>query len=181
MSSSCVPGTSFGVTPMGHVHCKSTYSEAITENLDPAFSGHVKDWFADRLESLALELRNAHMVGLPSVLVNGSLTDIARLLYSARRGIDAVFGHEGFSTSPGWDVMLDLFQSEEAGKKISVSSACIGAACPPTTALRWIQALESMGFVERVNDVSDRRRSFLQLTIRGRAATEEALKLHWSE
>jgi len=74
--------------------------------------------------------------------------------------------------------MLDLYQSEEAGKPISVTSACIGAACPPTTGLRWIQALEGMGLIVRVNDPSDKRRTFVQLTPKGRAATEQALELY---
>ena len=45
-----------------------------------------------------------------------------------------------------------------------VTSACIGAAVPTTTALRWIAMLEAKGLITRENDSSDARRVFVKLS-----------------
>ena len=45
-----------------------------------------------------------------------------------------------------------------------VTSACIGAAVPTTTALRWIALFEAQGLISRENDASDARRIFVQLS-----------------
>jgi hypothetical protein len=39
---------------------------------------------------------------------------------------------------PAWDILLDLFAASIERRPVSVSSACVAAAVPPTTALRWI-------------------------------------------
>jgi len=49
------------------------------------------------------------------------------------------------------------------GKRVPVTSACIGAAVPTTTALRWIAMLEEKGLIARENDSSDARRVFVKL------------------
>lgn len=161
---------------MGRVNSQVSYLVVNSEELSAEFGQLEKSRLAEKIEDLVLELKRALALETKSGRANASFAEIAKSLYSARRLVDAAFEHEGFSTSPGWDVMLDLYQAETAGRVISVSSACIGAACPPTTGLRWIQAIESMGLIERVSDPTDRRRSFLRLTQKGRAATEQALE-----
>lgn len=104
------------------------------------------------------------------------LSAAAKMIYDARRKIDAVFGLAGFSVSPAWDIMLDLFAAHADNRAISVSSACIGAACPPTTALRWIGVLEQQGLVARTNDATDARRTFLTLTSAGVSLTDQAIR-----
>ena len=47
------------------------------------------------------------------------------------------------------------------GQLISISSATIAAAVPPTTALRYIEALQRHGLAERRPDPDDRRRWYL--------------------
>ncbi len=163
---------------MGRVDYKSEYSLDRLEEFAVAGAQPDSERLAEKLQALAIELKNIQISKARSGWVNAGLAEIAKSLYSSRRCVDTVFDHEGFATSPGWDVMLDLYQAHEAGKRISVSSACIGAACPPTTALRWIQALESMDLIMRVSDPTDKRRSFVQLTPKGRAATERALELY---
>ena len=69
-----------------------------------------------------------------------------------------------------WDILLDLFVSEREGREISVSSACIAANVPPTTALRWIGLLEDRGAILREPDPTDRRRINLRLSDEARAA-----------
>lgn len=71
---------------------------------------------------------------------------------------------------PAWDMLLDLYQAELQGRIISVSSACIASAVPPTTALRWIRVLEEEQLLLRIRDRADGRRVHLELTERARCA-----------
>lgn len=103
---------------------------------------------------------------------------MARELYTKRRKIDQIFGIPGFVVSPAWDIMLDLFQAYAQRKSLSVSSACLGAGCPSSTALRYLRVLENNGLVERVGDPNDRRRDFVAFTGKGRKRMEMALDLH---
>ncbi len=65
---------------------------------------------------------------------------------------------------PAWDMLLDLTAAKVEHKRVSVTSLCIAAGVPPTTALRWIGQLTHAGLFERVEDQSDRRRAFIALT-----------------
>lgn len=141
-----------------------------------ALSG--REAIADQLEAIAIELRNLTDCEMQVVPTDGTLLGIAKSLYRARRKIDEVFGMVGFSVSPAWDIMLDLYQASMRGNQISVSSACIGAACPPTTGLRWLQALETMQLIERRQDAIDKRRINVLITERGRLHTAQALQMH---
>ena len=49
---------------------------------------------------------------------------------------------------------------------MSVTSLCIASGVPPTAVLRWISHLTEAGLLERVEDDTDRRRAFIQLTDR---------------
>ena len=133
---------------------------------------------ADRMEALAIELRSLSDDEMQTVPTEGTLFALARKIYSARRKVDEIFGVPGFSVSPAWDILLDLYRAKNMGKEISVTSACIGAACPPTTALRWLQALESLQLVKRQQDHEDKRRSMIKLTEGGKVKVVNALALH---
>jgi hypothetical protein len=119
---------------------------------------------ADHMEALAIELRSMSDDSKSVIPTNGTLSFLAKRTYDARRAIDKIFGLSGFAVSPAWDMMLDLFQARSRQEKVSVSSACIGAACPPTTALRWLVLLEDMQLIVRVPDENDRRRVIVELT-----------------
>ncbi|WP_375380144.1 MarR family transcriptional regulator [uncultured Sphingomonas sp.] len=86
----------------------------------------------------------------------------ARHLYRIRRQRDAVFGN--LSGEPAWDMLLDLFISHQQQRPTSISSLCIAACVPSTTALRWITALIAKGVLARQDDPADRRRSHIMLT-----------------
>lgn len=64
---------------------------------------------------------------------------------------------------PAWDMLLDLFAARLEGEQVAVSSLCIAAAVPPTTALRWIKAMTDNGMFERHADPTDGRRVFIRL------------------
>lgn len=70
---------------------------------------------------------------------------------------------------PGWDMLLDLYAAHYEGQSVSVSSLCIAAAVPATTALRWIRTMEEEGHFVRMADPADRRRIFIGLTAEARA------------
>ena len=59
--------------------------------------------------------------------------------------------------------MLDLLQAEIRQHRVPVSSLCIAAAVPATTALRWLKALVSQGLFLRRADPHDGRRVFVEL------------------
>lgn len=82
----------------------------------------------------------------------------------ARRLRDQHFA-PGLCEDPAWDMLLDLYAAELEGVRVSVSSLCIAAAVPPTTALRWIGRMTEAGLFERRADPFDRRRAFLGLTV----------------
>ena len=53
------------------------------------------------------------------------------------RRLRARFFDEELFADPAWDMLLDLLQAEIAQHRVPVSSLCIAAAVPATTALRW--------------------------------------------
>lgn len=95
-------------------------------------------------------------------------------LYGNRRRRVKLFGPDLFG-EPAWDILLDLFIATETGKQISVTSACIGAAVPLTTALRWLSMLEARRLIVRENDNKDARRSYVRLSELGRELMDQYL------
>ncbi|WP_140420640.1 MarR family transcriptional regulator [Novosphingobium sp. B 225] len=87
--------------------------------------------------------------------------------YSQRRKRDKFFPAETLLGEPGWDLLLDLAIQKCANRQISVTSACIAAQVPTTTALRWITILEHLGLVERTVDHGDKRRSLVSISDSG--------------
>ena len=91
------------------------------------------------------------------------LARLARAMYIARDRRRRYFNPQLFA-DPAWDILLDLFIQKSAARQVSVTSACIAAQVPPTTALRWISILIEQELVSREEDESDRRRAFLRLS-----------------
>lgn len=81
----------------------------------------------------------------------------------ARRARTHYFKGDLFA-DPAWDILLDLMAARLEAKRVSVSSLCIAAAVPPTTALRWIKSMTDEGLLERKPDPIDGRRVFIDLS-----------------
>lgn len=81
----------------------------------------------------------------------------------ARRLRDQFFAAELFA-DPAWDMLLDLYAARLEGRRVSVSSLCIAAAVPPTTALRWIGTLHEAELFGREPDPGDKRRAHITLS-----------------
>ena len=93
------------------------------------------------------------------------IRSLVKNFYSDRRkrvkfvpGADSIFGE------PAWDILLDLYDSELSGKRVSITSACLGASIPTTTGLRWLAELECRQMIVREIDPKDKRRTFIKLT-----------------
>lgn len=87
-----------------------------------------------------------------------------------RRRRDGLFPGEMFA-DPAWDMILDLAAARLESAEVAVSSLCIAAAVPPTTALRWIKTLTDARIFERVADPFDRRRVYIRLSDKTADAT----------
>ena len=86
-----------------------------------------------------------------------------RNMIKLRRLRDSFFDKDLFA-DPAWDILLDLMAATLEGQNVSVSSLCIAAAVPPTTALRWITAMTESGMLLRRQDPEDARRVFIILS-----------------
>jgi hypothetical protein len=97
-----------------------------------------------------------------------------RAIIRQRRLRDQYFPAEMFA-DPAWDMLLDLTAAQLEGRAVAVSSLCIAAAVPPTTALRWIKQLTDAGLFVREADAKDGRRVFIRLSEDAMAAMQAYL------
>ena len=88
--------------------------------------------------------------------------DTVRAVIRARRLRSRFFAEDLFA-DPAWDMLLDLLQAEIAQLRVPVSSLCIAAAVPATTALRWLKTMTDKGLFVRRSDPHDGRRVFVEL------------------
>lgn len=84
-------------------------------------------------------------------------------IYLSRRRRKKYISQDLFG-EPAWDLLLDLFISRLKKKRVSVSSACIAADVPLTTALRWLGILVENNLIERFDSETDQRVRWVQLT-----------------
>ncbi|HMI40951.1 MAG TPA: MarR family transcriptional regulator [Sphingomicrobium sp.] len=89
--------------------------------------------------------------------------DAVRAIIRARRLRARYFDAELFA-DPAWDMLLDLVQAEIDQLRVPVSSLCIAAAVPATTALRWIKTMTDSGLFVRRADPHDGRRVFVEMS-----------------
>lgn len=99
--------------------------------------------------------------------------ELARQTYDDRRRRSKIFQSEDLFGEPAWDILVDLFIAAKERRHVSVTSACIGAAVPSTTALRWLTILEKESLIVREADPVDARRVYVKLSARGYAAMLE--------
>jgi DNA-binding MarR family transcriptional regulator len=80
-----------------------------------------------------------------------------RRMLRQRRMREQYFPADLFA-DPAWDMLLDLYAARLERQRVSVSSLCIAAAVPATTALRWIKTMTDAGLFTREEDRHDGRR-----------------------
>src|SRR6185437_11096302 len=102
--------------------------------------------------------------------------ETVRSMIRARRLRARYFSEELFA-DPAWDMLLDLLQAEIAHLRVPVSSLCIAAAVPATTALRWLKTMVARGIFIRRADPHDGRRIFVELA----PEASQALRRYFGE
>jgi DNA-binding MarR family transcriptional regulator len=83
-----------------------------------------------------------------------------------RRARAAHFPPEWFS-DPAWDILLFLFISHLQEVKVTVGDVGHGTGNRPTTAIRWLDIIESAGLLDRRRSTRDSRRVYVFLNERG--------------
>lgn len=104
-----------------------------------------------------VQLQKPAAAELPPIAV-----ETVRSVIRARRLRGRYFAEDLFA-DPAWDMLLDLLQAEIAQLRVPVSSLCIAAAVPATTALRWLKNMVDQGLFVRRADPHDARRVFVEL------------------
>lgn len=102
---------------------------------------------------------------LPDAPADADSLDAAELRRIVRaRRLRARHFDAALFADPAWDMLLDLTAARIEDKPVAVSSLCIAAAVPATTALRWIRMLTDAGLFVRHADPTDGRRVFVGLS-----------------
>jgi DNA-binding MarR family transcriptional regulator len=99
-----------------------------------------------------------------------------RNVIRARRLRSRFFAEDLFA-DPAWDMLLDLLQAEISQLRVPVSSLCIAASVPATTALRWLRSMVDQQLFVRRADPHDGRRVFVELA----PDTSRALRGYFAE
>lgn len=99
-----------------------------------------------------------------------------RKVIRARR-LRARYFAEDLFADPAWDMLLDLLQAEISHLRVPVSSLCIAAAVPATTALRWLKTMVKRGLFLRRADPHDGRRVFVELA----PVASEAMRRYFTQ
>lgn len=92
-----------------------------------------------------------------------SHTELLRRTIAVRKSRNKIVG-DGIFADPAWEMLLDLYLAFLENRSVSVTSLCIAAAVPPTTALRYLQNLVKLQMVTRTRDGRDGRRVYVTLT-----------------
>jgi CheY-like chemotaxis protein len=93
-------------------------------------------------------------------------------LRAVRKVRGQYFPAELFS-DPCWEMLLDLYDAELDKAEVTVTSLGAASGVPLTTALRRMEALQAHGFIERLVDPEDKRRTIIRLTRPGLGAVEK--------
>ncbi len=144
---------------------QSEYSPAIADLVETGLNARDLSRLSDLLVKA---VRTRTPVEGPSFpIFNTTLAGVAEELYRVRRKRELIFGAafgDGLFADPAWDLLLDLYIHNARRRRISVSSACLAAAVPTTTALRYITDMLKRGLIERVPHPADGRSFLLCLT-----------------
>ena len=132
---------------------------------------------ADRMESMALEVRGLTSPQAGILASQETLSALAYTLQQTRRRIDELFELEGFAVSPACDIVLELFHARVRGAPIAMAALCQALSCSPSVVRRWVYALQTMQLVEAFGEPGADGEK-VSLTEKGFMKTGQALQLH---
>ena len=122
--------------------------------ITPALIGFIAFFLIPTVRGIYLSFTEYSILGEPSWIGIQNYTTI--------------LGDELFA-DPAWDMLLELYASHLGRHIVSTSELVAASAVPATTALRWIDKLDSVGLARRIADPDDRRRVLVQLSGEGLA------------
>jgi len=128
---------------------------------------------ARTLAELSMDEETAQIdpTALSVASVDGQLV---RALLRLRR-LRAQYFQPALFADPAWDILLDLAAARIERRRVAVSSLCIAAAVPATTALRWITQMTEQHLLVRQPDSRDGRRVFIGLSEQAALAMDNYL------
>ena len=100
----------------------------------------------------------------PMIEISDRLLLLAAKDILQKRAVRPKFFGELSGADPDFDILIDLYANQMQMRTVSITSACIAANVPMTTALRHIGQLVEQGWIERTDDPRDKRRSTLSLS-----------------
>jgi DNA-binding MarR family transcriptional regulator len=103
------------------------------------------------------------------------LVDRARVIFAERKRRGEFFPRRLFN-EPAWDMLLALYVTDSSGGRQTIGKLVSWIGAPQTTALRWIDYLESRQMLSRQQHVRDRRITFVDLTDKGKQMLENYLR-----
>ncbi|MDQ3185074.1 MAG: hypothetical protein M3Q16_01135, partial [Pseudomonadota bacterium] len=116
-----------------------------------------------RLEGVESKLQSLSPTARPDIVDAVSWARTVRQLISSRQRRYRFFPSDMFA-DPAWDILLELYLAELEQRRVAVSTLCVAAEVPATTALRWTNTLVDRGMLCRRPDILDRRRIYIELT-----------------
>ena len=140
-----------------------------------AFQKAAGDVIAQRIESIAFELRSVSDPAGGMLPSNETLSILASTMQSMLKKVDALFEIDGFSTSPACMIVLELFQAKVRGEALPIATLQDVVNCPSSVVYRWVDILESKSLLEKLRAEGGSAR--VCLTQRGYLKTAEALQL----
>jgi hypothetical protein len=141
------------------VHSKELNPECLLQLSDEV--GRIASTLA-RISAGAEIGASAQSSGAPAVTPQISAAMVRNVIRERR--LRSRFFEEELFADPAWDMMLELLEAELSHRRMAVSSLCVGAAVPATTALRWIKSMVEQGLFVRRADPFDGRRVYVELS-----------------
>ena len=135
----------------------------MAQRLESLSPGQREGGGAFRLEAATQEWKGQATTS-DSESAGASLPDAATIRGLIRqRHARARFFDADLFADPAWDILLDLTAARAECQMVSVTSLCIAAGVPATTALRWVAQMVDSGLLLRIPDPADRRRAHIAL------------------
>ena len=160
-------------------------TEGVRDSASDATAARLRQ-LSEEVSRIAATLAKLSADPAPSAIIGtqapptGDLPQIpaesVRSIIKARR-LRAKYLPADLFADPAWDMLLDLLQAEIVQHRVPVSSLCIAAAVPATTALRWLKTMTDRGLLLRRQDPHDGRRVFIEMA----PSTSRSLRHYFSE
>lgn len=95
--------------------------------------------------------------------------DHIQSLLLARRARDELLGEDLFS-DPAWDLLLELYVAKLGRRAMTMQDLAIAIGIPPSTAARWLSALDERGLIMSSGGALGQAR--IELSAEGRSKLE---------